>query len=308
MKRRYLSLTKLLLLTAFMVATAEAWAAACCGGGFALPALIAGEDRTQITGSYSNAEIHADVGANGLWHARDDREVTESWRFEGATLLSDRWQAGGSLPLIKRTRQGDTQSGLGDASVNVGYEFLPDWDYNPWRPKGLSYLQLTLPTGRAIYETEDDFQLGARGRGFWALGLGSLFVKTIEDWDMVASFEAHRSFGRHFSSSQSSGELHPGWGGSFSAGGGYNLESWRFGGLLQWNYEDPISVTGTSGGTSSMAGAPQRFATAVLSLSYLINKDLATTLSYSDQTWFGSPSNTTLSRSGMIVLQKRWRR
>lgn len=294
---------KLLFLTLFSVGT-RAFAAACCGGGIAAPALIAGDERAQMTGSLLASEVRADVGTDGWWRQRPSRERVEDLRIEGAHLLSDRWQLGASVPFVRRVRNGRSSSGLGDTTINAGYEFLPDWDYNPWRPKGLGYLQLTIPSGESVFEAEDAFQLSARGRGFWALGLGTLLSKVIRRYDVFTSLDVHRSFARRFANSQTRGHLEPGWGGSLGVGGGYNLGAWRFGGGLTWTYEDPVDVRGDV----RSDGSAQRYATAVLSAGRSFTGDWSASLNYTDQTWFGTPSNTSLSRGVMLVLQKRWLR
>jgi hypothetical protein len=283
----------------------RAWAAACCGGGFAAPSLIVGDDRAQLTASYGYSQIVDDIGSDSLWRRRDARESSETFKFEGAHIFRDRWQAGFSLPLVRRTRAAESSSGLGDVTGTLGYEYLPDWDYNPWRPRGLGFLQLTVPSGRSIQESESDYQLDARGRGFWAAGVGTMLTKILGRWDMLANFDVHRSFAKHYrQGDQSEGELHPGYGGNLGLGGGYNWADWRAGGVVTWTYEDPIDVTGTV----DSRGSAQRYATATLSASYMMRDDWATTVSYSDQTWFGTPTNTTLGRGVMLVLQRRWSR
>jgi hypothetical protein len=280
----------------------SAWPAACCGGGFAAPALISGDDRAQLTASYGYSEIADDVGADSLWRRREGQELSQTFKLEAAHIFRDRWQAGAGIPLVKRSRAGESSTGLGDIAATLGYEYLPDWDYSPWRPKGLGFIQLTAPSGRSINESDAMYQLDARGRGFWAIGAGTLLTKIIGKWDLFSSLEAHRSFARHFANASAQGTLRPGFGGSLGFGAGYNLTALRFGGGITWTYEDPVDVSGTL----NSLGSPQRYATASLSASYLMRDDLAVT--YTDQTWFGSPANTTLGRGALLLLQKRWPR
>ncbi|MGZ3704283.1 MAG: hypothetical protein ACXVC4_21005, partial [Bdellovibrionota bacterium] len=208
------------------------------------------------------------------------------------------------LPLVQRSRAGANSFGLGDISGTLGYEILPDWDYSAWRPKGISFLQLTAPTGRAVNESTAAYQLDSRGRGFWALGAGTLFTKTAGDIDFFTTVDAHRSFAKDFQNAQVSGRLSPGWGGNAGAGIGYNWAKVRVGGSLTYTYEDPVNVSGAV----SSSGVPQRFATAALSASYLASSDWAATLTYADQTRFGSPLNTSLGRAATLQLQRRWQR
>ncbi|MEQ1664119.1 MAG: serine protease spb1 [Bdellovibrionales bacterium] len=310
----YWIISWLLVQFLFIATPQKSFAASCCGGGFAAPSLIVGDDQAQITNSISYNHIIDDVGTDSLWHKRKSNEINATIKIEAAHILSgkylsnrflsDRWQLGFSLPIISRSRADQTSSGLGDVAGTIGYEYLPDWDYNPWRPRGLGFLILTLPTGRSVNESETAYQLDSRGRGFLALGAGTILTKIINKWDVFSSIEVHNSFKKKYSNSQSSGTLNPGFGTNFGFGVGYNLDVVRLGSGISWSYEDAVDVTGTS----SSSGSAQRFATASISASYLFEHEWATTINYTDQTIVGSPTNTSLSRGVNILVQKRWLR
>lgn len=82
------------------------------------------------------------------------------------------------------------------------------------------------------------------------------------------------------------------------------MGSWRAGASLRWTYEDPTEILGPS----PSRGALERYATGSLSLSYALKNAWAATLTYADQTWFGSPLHTSLSRSASLQIQRRWAR
>lgn len=301
------SISRFKFLPALFVAFSPiyAFAAACCGGGFAAPAILSGEDKAQLTTSYSYSQVVVDnVDAGGFWRKWNEHQAVETFRVEGAHLLSDRWQMGLVVPVVRRGRLGKNYSGMGDIVGSAGYEYLPDWDYNPWRPRGIAYLSLTFPTGKSRAESEVG-GLDSRGNGFWAVGLGTLLTKAWGAWDIFTNLEAHRSLEKNVSNFSMRGNLQPGYGGSFSVGGGYSLSDWRLGTSLAWSYEDPIAIRN---GAGTEAGSLERYATVSLSLSYLASESWAGTLSYADQTWIGSPVNTSLGRSGSLQLQRRWGR
>ncbi|RZA07586.1 MAG: serine protease spb1 [Proteobacteria bacterium] len=292
------------MLGIFLALPEKARAAACCGGGFAAPSLIAGDDLAIFTASYAYTAIKKDVYPDGLWRNRDFSESSQTIKLEGAHIFFDRFQAGVSLPVVIRTRQEKAAVGLGDTALTMGYEYLTDWDYNPWRPRALGYLQLVAPTGRAIQEAGAVYQLDSRGRGFWALGIGTLLTKAWGNLDVFSSLDVRRSFAREYANAVSAGRLVPGWGGGVAFGAGYSLGEFRLGPSLNFSYEDPIRVEGTA----ASRGAPERYATFILAASYLMGDSYAATLSYSDQTLFGSPVNTRLGRGIAIQLQRRWAR
>lgn len=294
----------LLLSKGTLLFSQQTLAAACCGGGVSAPSLIVGDQRAQLTSSYSFSEVVIDnVDSKGVWRKWEHHQQVETLKIEGAHLISDRWQAGFSLPLMKRTLLDESYSGVGDTSASLGYEYLPDWNYHPIRPKGTGFLQLTLPTGKARAES-DVGGLDSRGNGFWSLGLGTLLTKSFGKYDALLTAQIHHSFSKKFSNSSSEGTLNPGLGGSFGLGGGYNLRSWRFGSSITWVYEDPVDIEGSS----PSQGSHERYATGTLSASYLYSDSWAATMTYSDQTIFGDPVNTSLGRTIAMQLQRRWER
>ncbi len=305
MKRRFLFTTSFYLAFASAFAFGQnLWASACCGGGFSGPSLITGDDRAMLSSSYSQSVIRDDAEASGYWRRRNVAENLETVTIQASHIFWDRWQAGLNIPAVRRSRAGEISSGLGDIAATLGYEILPDWDYHPIRPKGIGFLQLVAPTGKSIQESDSTQQLDARGRGFWALGLGAIFTKTFSRWDAFSSTDLHKSFEKNYASSQGSGRLIPGWGGSFGLGGGFNFGDYRVGSSLTWNYEDAVEVRGEP----SSKGAPQRFVTAGLSLSKSLSDEWTFLGQISDQRLFGAPQNTTLGQTFLLQIQKRWLR
>ncbi|MFZ3230358.1 MAG: serine protease spb1 [Pseudobdellovibrio sp.] len=273
-----------------------------------MPALITGDDQSMVTTSYSYSRVDTDVTDQGVWIKRSENDLTSRiLKIDAATIFKDQYQVGFSLPIQTRNKSGVTggeSTGLGDVSGLIGYEYLPDWDYNPWRPHGVGFLSITLPTGKSIQESDTISGIDSRGRGFWAVGIGTTLTKAWTVWDANSTLEIHRAFEKSVHNSQIDGSVKPGFGSSFSAGGGYNIKDLRLGTSIGWSYEDPIQVDGLS----PSRGAVERFATGTVSASYLFEKDWAGIFNYSDQTIFGNPTRTTLSKTVSVSLQKRWAR
>jgi hypothetical protein len=309
MKRFWTTYFKSVCFLSLICLAQDLRAAACCGGGVAAPTIITGDDRAQAAISATHSQILTDVNASGIWRDRETTELGETLRIDAAYKAGESWQVGASVPVISRSRANDQSSGLGDVALNTAYEYLPELEYNPYRPKGLGYLQLIIPTGRTVFE--DSTGIEARGRGYWALGLGTLLTKTIGDWDGLLVLDLHRSFRKSVHTSQFTGTLSPGFGGSVLVGGGYNLRSWRFGLNLAWFYEDPVQAESADSSTAGAfqqytAGTLQRYASASAVVSYLASDEWSATLNIADQTLFGSPLNSSLGRSVSLMLAKRW--
>jgi hypothetical protein len=285
----------------------HSWSAACCGSSFAVPSVITSEDKAQISYSYVWSKIHADVNTNEEWTRRSDKDLTQTHKIEAAHVFSEHWQSGLSLPFIERKNSShikNKSSGPGDAIFQIGYEYLPDWDYNPIRPKGIGYLMAVIPTGKSIYESETSSGIDARGKGFWGLGIGTILVKTWEDWDASCNIEVHHYFSRTIKNSNTDGRVHPGAGISGSLGGGKSWNDLRIGGLIHWLYEKATTVSGTT----NSEGALKRNATGTFLISYAMNLNQSLIVNYSDQTIFGDPYNTSLSKSFGIFFQWRFER
>jgi hypothetical protein len=69
-------------------------------------------------------------------------------------------------------------------------------------------------------------------------------------------------------------------------------------------YEDPVA---TSGSVESK-GSAQRVVTSLASLTYTPVDQWSASISYSDQTLFGRPINTTLAQSVQLYFQRRFDR
>lgn len=281
-------------------------AAACCGGCFAAPSIIAGDDKAQLTSSLSLTEVVVDnVDAQGIWRKSDVHQTIQTFKIEAAHIFLDRYQAGLSVPIIKRSQNGTNYSGIGDVAASVGYEYLPDWNYNRWRPKGIGFLQLIVPTGKSRADSEVG-GLDSRGNGFWALGAGTLLTKTWTEFDTFLSVEVHSSFAKNISHSQFSGKLDPGYGGNFGVGLGYNVNDYRIGSAITWTYEDALKTVSSTGLVN--AGSIERYATALFGVSFMADEEWSGTLNYTDQTLFGEPVNTSLGKGIALQLQRRWGR
>ncbi len=290
-----------------------AWSAPCCGGSSALPQLITGDDRAQVTAGMSESRVIGDAPSAGIpvFRADGNREVTRSFRMDGAYLLSDRFQVGAGTSLLRRSRslasdpEGVAATGLSDLMANAAYEFMPQWTYSPWLPRGFVFSQVLVPMGPSVYDAHQTYLVDARSRGFWTVAAGFALVKTWGNWDALMSAEVHRPFARSFSGSDGQTlALEPDLGASGTAGIGFSPMggSLRLGLSLAVVHEGEIQARGEFGSRSES----QRVWNASAQAAYLISSDWSTSLAYADQTLVGPAKNTSLSRSLSLTLQRRW--
>lgn len=275
----------LLLSSLIFAAPQLATASACCGGGLAAPALIVGDERAQMMTSVGQASVKTDIGADGLWRDRAASETVHVINLSGARIIEDLWQVGFAMPLTRKAKGPENSTGWGDLSLTLGYEYLPEWDYHPWKPRGHGYLQVTFPTGTSLDSSEHPFMLDVRGRGAWGLGVGTMLTKIRGSWDGYLNADAS-----HFV--EKTNVVH------FGSGLGRSWGSFRLGTALDWNYETPTS-------SSQDLGSPRQFATASLSLGAMFNDHWSTSLNYADQTLLGRPLNSSLETRITLSLQRR---
>ncbi|HWU44464.1 MAG TPA: hypothetical protein VN132_13530, partial [Bdellovibrio sp.] len=83
-----------------------------------------------------------------------------------------------------------------------------------------------------------------------------------------------------------------------------NHGDWRVGTNLSSMYEDAIRIRGAQ----SSEGAPQSNMTWSAVVNYMLDLESALTLSYADQTLFGAPENSSLSKTVTLSFQQRWQR
>jgi hypothetical protein len=284
-------------------------AAACCGSGSLLPSLITGDDRAQISAVLSYEKVKSDVFPDGRVFLRDsdDIETTQTLKLHGAYLFYDRLQAGIEVPLIKHIRtlnvQEESAVGLGDVTLDAGYEWLPERVYSSWQPKGFGFVKVLLPTGKSIYESETPLNSDILGKGFYQLAVGNLFIKTWGMWDAFLAAEWHWILPRSFQTS-GAGTLsfNSGWGSSAQFGAGFNPSIFRIGISLSPSYE---SAQITSGRIAS-AGASKWVWNASAHLGVRWDSEWSSSVTYTDQTLLGGASNNTLSRSVSLLMQKRF--
>lgn len=304
----------LLALVSWPGLATPALAAPCCGGNSAAPAIIAGDDQAQMTASLTRGSVIGDAPGEGLpvFRADDDSETSWTYRVDGAVLLSDRFQAGASLPVASRAiRKGESSASstrIGDVRLNLAYEALPEWSYSAWKPRGFAFAQLTLPTGTSIHDSRERFAVDATGRGFYSVAAGALLQKRWSSWDAYVIPEAHYSFERSFGERGfGSSEIAPGWGGSVAVGAGIApvSDQLRFGIRVQPVFNQAMSIRNETGGSRSTG---QRSVDASLELTYLAADSWSVFATYTDQTLIGPAVNSTLSRTVSMAVQHRWER
>lgn len=303
-----------------------AFAAACCGGSVAFPALITGDQKMLTSISFLDSTLKTDVDADGVWSDRNSRDTISGFTLDYAHQLktssdsrtdnansdnslseNSHWQYAFHIPYAEITSHGlvnNTLRGLQDTSVALGY--IDAWKFknepeDAWPMRQVYFTELILPTGTPIEKALDQGAPAGLGRGFAGLGIGTLLSKPLSPFDIGMQLELHKSFSRKISVSTGDIELTPGWGHQIGVIGGYSWNSYRFGFAVTDNYEDAIQSSGAVTGSGSL----QRSTTTGISIAQFADEFWMWSLNYSNQKWFGNPLNTTLTESLTITAQYR---
>jgi hypothetical protein len=142
------------------------------------------------------------------------------------------------------------------------------------------------------------------GCGFWVIGMGILLIKTYKKWDLYLVSEVYKLFFKKVSNEQFEGTIVPGWGWSSGLGIGYSIYNMRLAASLTWFFEDASELQSTTLTRTEQ----QQYTSGALTYSYSFLLNWQASISYSDQTLFGSPKNTSLSKSVALQVQKTWDR
>lgn len=297
----------------FIALRGSAFAAPCCGGGSSLPSLITNDDKAQVGIAASYAYVVGNAPDSGRAVFRSDRnqESTTQLSLEGATLLTDMWQAGVQIPVLFRRhdefgRRSETIN-LGDIQLSTAYEVLPELSYSAWRPRGWVYTGLTLPTGASDLDVAIPGGTEETGKGVFTVAFGTVMSKQWGVWDASVTPEFRYTLPR--SGTLLSGvsvQTEGGMGAGLSLAGGVSpIGDLRVGLVIspQWTQKRDSTVDGLE-----VSGGNQVVWTSGVSVSYVWADRFAAIVSYMDDTLTGPAKNSNLNRTLLLRLQTRWPR
>lgn len=272
--------------------------APCCGGHAALPTLITGYESYRFNSAFTGARVIGDAPDQGLSVFRDPETQlqTGTLQLSGSARLTDSFQIGAALGASTSAER------LGDADLIAAYEIVHREDVTSLAPQVLLFSQLTLPTGRSRYESQEANLKDVTGTGFYKLGIGAVALTTWRKWDGYGLLRASNSLSREFSGSVS--RVTPGWTGDLAAGFGYSPNGdWRLGLSVQSSFSEGLRIerpgaVDTSGSTLVWPVQAQ--------VTWFKDSNSTFSVSYLDETLLGPARNTTLSRSISFQYGYRW--
>lgn len=288
------------LVLIFSFSSLGAFGAACCGGGASLPNLITGDHKSQVSLNFANSAVTHNVASSGKFVQKDDssQEITETITLRAAYAFSELWQAGFSAPFKKNTYKEksltETSSDIGDLKLQFGYEFLPEYSYSRWKPRGFIFIQQSIINSTSVHESKKGHGTDAISSGFSKSSLGISFIKIIKTVDLAFISEYHVSKARSFSSGDDTFEVDPGDGYSALFGAGISPKngSLRYGFNIVYASESAQKTTGDRISTSS----EKLTVDLGFNIGYAKGEN-SYILSYSDQSYLGIGKNVSASKA-----------
>ena len=254
-------------------------------------ALIAGDAAFESDLNFKHSDVITAVKPTGERRANQDAESIRNFTLRAAHRSPSTWQFGGEV-LADRTRVGADATALSELNFNAGAATGP----------ATTYLQLTVPVSRSAYEQEDQYQLNALGRGFWAVGVGQFWRHAWGPATGFVTYEVHRSLARDFANAGNAGRLVPGYGFNWSVGESYRVARVTAGVAVAGSYEDPVAVRGDR---QSRGGSAQRFLTPGLNVGVELNQGWSFGVAYADQTILPAATADLVREIG-LTLAKSW--
>lgn len=281
----------------FIFLSKSLFASSCCGGGSSSSLIILGDNKEEwaLGLAWRNDLGQTDREGIALFHDDSIIDQQSTLHFQYQRQMNDSFQLAIKSSLVQKTmkKQGrrEKSQGLGDLDLQVNFEFMPEYTYSTYRPRGFIYSKLTIPNSRSLYNSHSSLYSDVRGHGLYTLSLGTSFIKKVKNYSLKAGIEGQHFFGQHFPG----GRLKDYHKILFPLGIVYTLESSPFstGLTTTWNFQEEKSVEGQYASTSSK----EYFWDFSTFVNWSVNRKETWGISYSDSTILGKNINSPLYRS-----------
>ena len=281
----------------FSVYNLKAMAGSCCGGGSSSSLILIGDNRQEYSLGLSYRDDLGQTDNYGWATFHNDKTVDQqtTFNFQFQRLVSDRFQAAMKSSLIQKdiTKQNrhESTSGMGDIDLQATYEFLPEFTYSALKPRGFTYLKLTMPTSKSLYNSDSPLYSDVRGTGLYSLSAGVFFIKHISAFTIKTAIEEQHFFGKEFSTLtiKDYNKLIIPLGLSYA----FDPAPLSFGTGATWSYQTKKTFTGSISGAANK----EYFWELNAFTNWIIDRESTVGISYSDSTLVGKNINSSLFRT-----------
>jgi hypothetical protein len=194
--------------------------------------------------------------------------------------------------ILRKSGLDESEIGLGDVDLQGTYEYLPEYTFSNYKPRGFVYSKISIPTSKSLYNSESSIFTDVRGTGLYSLSLGNFFLKRLDNITLKFTTEWTHYFGKTYSQFK----LHDYEKFVFPLGIAYSPPESNFTlGLTDtFSYQTGKTLTGNINSKSTQ----EYFWELSTFVNYSPNRNEIWSLSYSDSTLQGNNINSPLYRSG----------
>ena len=259
--------------------------------------IITGDNQNEYSFSFAERAYIGATDSQGYSTINNqsvlDQQSAYSLQFQH--IIADRLQAAVKTSLvqkqIRKQNRFENESGLGDIELQSSFEFLPEYTYSAYKPRGFVYLKGTMPTSHSLYNSNSSLFTDVRGSGLYSISLGSFFIKHLSSWTLKSGAEAQHLFGKTFNdvNLESYQKFY------LPFGIAYSNQNWpiTLGVNSTFNYQTPKVLTGSINSTSDK----EYFWELSTFVNWTINREETLGLSLSDSSLIGKNINSSLYRT-----------
>jgi hypothetical protein len=272
-------------------------ASSCCGGGSSSSMIILGDNRQEWSAGlgFRNDLGQTDRTGMASFHGKETVDQQYTLNLQLQRQFTELIQAAVKTSVIHKVmvKQGrrEKSHGLGDIDLQISYEFLPEYNYSQYRPRGFLYSKITFPQSKGIYDSTSPIYSDVRGSGLYSFSIGTLFVKKNSQFTLKFGLEGQRFFGKKFKE----GNLDDYHKVIFPTGLSYAFDPLPIstGILTTWTYQTSKKLQIQTTTTSSR----EYFWELSVFANWSLNRQETLGMSYSDSTLLGKNINSPLYRS-----------
>jgi len=274
-------------------------ASSCCGGGSSSSLILLDDDLSSISLGMNFRNDLGQTDGEG-WASFNEEGIVDkqsSLNIQWQRLLNESIQiafkSGLSEKTIFKQKRYEKKSGLSETELQTTYEFLPEYNYSLYKPRGFVFLKASIPGSPSLYDSKSNIFSDVRGTGLYSLSSGAFFIKRFSTISLKSAIEWQHIFGRTFQTKAF--KLHDYNKFNFPMSMGFSLDPMPFtiGAGLTWNYQSAKKFTGSINNQSQS----EYFWETSAFINWVISREKSLGLSYSDSTLVGKNISSPLYRT-----------
>lgn len=276
-------------------------ASSCCGGGSSSSMIITSDNQKEFSFGIAH---RSDIGqtnnsAQSTFNNDQIVDQKQTLSLSAGFLLKDYWQLALKTGIAKKTvhKSGlkETNQGLTEVEAQGTYEYLPEYNYHPYKPRGFIFVKVSIPTSKSIYDSESRILSDVRGSGLYSLTLGNFLFKKTNDFTFKLGLDLTHTFGGNFKSIQLKNYQKF----SIPLGISYVVPNSDFsvGATETFNYTLPKTTVALSSNGQNSKSSQEYYWDLNFFVNYSKERDSIWSISYSDSSIIGKSVNSPLYRS-----------